>query len=52
MINLFKINILHQEEGIVTLQIIYNDKFTDCITLPINELYIILDKWYSENGPQ
>lgn len=52
----FKVYIKEQDEGVVTLLFTYatsiGDKELDKITIPTNELLILLDDWYSKNGPQ
>lgn len=52
----FKVEITNQSDGIVTLDFYYDSFFgyeqADCITIPTNELLILLDDWYSKNGAQ
>lgn len=52
----FKVYIKEQDEGIITLLFTYATskgvKDFDTITIPTNELLILLDDWYSKNGAQ
>lgn len=52
----FKVYIKEQDEGVVTLLFTIatpiGNKELDNITIPTNELLILLDDWYSKNGAQ
>jgi hypothetical protein len=52
----FNVFIKERDEGIVTLLFTYatstGNKEIDSITIPTNELLILLDEWYSKNGAQ
>jgi len=52
----FKVYIKEQDEGLVTLLFTYatpiGNQEIDTITIPTNELLILLDDWFSKNGAQ
>lgn len=52
----FNVFIKERDEGIVTLLFTYatsiGNKEIDSITIPTNELLILLDDWFSKNGAQ
>jgi len=52
----FNVFIKERDAGIVTLIFTYatsiGNKEIDTITIPTNELLILLDDWFSKNGAQ